>query len=327
MAQRGRPRKGNEGAKKLCNSCNKQFALTSFYNTNSQMFADKKVPICKPCLMTMVNPNDINSVKTVLRQIDKPFFKEVWETSMGKENPFGNYMRMVNSLHQYQGMTWDSGETESDIVSRRRGTKIISQEYEESDFIVTKEMRKRWGSGYSADEYDKLETHYNDMKDAYEIETPSHEDYLKKICKMSVQLDRLMADNDTANFTKMSTAYDNLNKSAKFQAVQRTASDRTGGMNTFSEMFEYVEKRGFIPKFVSDEPMDIVDATERNMLDWTKKLVLGDPNLASIVEESIRKMAEKEAGFAEVESGSEDGMDEYDEIHNLYFGEDEEGEY
>ena len=155
-------------------------------------------------------------------------------------------------------------------------------------------LEKKWGKNYNQEEYEKLEGFYQDMKANFEIETAAHIDYLKKICKVSVQMDKALEENNIDVFQKLSGIYDKLMHSAKFTAVQRSASDRTGGMNTIGEIYDFLEKNGFIPKFYTDEPLDIVDITEHNLKEYTKKLVLGDTNIANIIESSIQKIIEKE---------------------------------
>src|SRR5437763_15542154 len=155
------------------------------------------------------------------------------------------------------------------------------------------------------------------MKKDYEIETESHVDYLKKICRVSVSMDEALSEGDIDGYKKLSDVYDKLNHSAKFTAVQRSASDRSGGMNTFSEFFEYIEKEGFIAKFHADEPQDIVDSTLDSLKRFTKQLVLGDSNLARLVEESIQKIQKQEAEDS-LEPNDEDIDEEYEYIEEEY---------
>lgn len=151
-------------------------------------------------------------------------------------------------------------------------------------------LATKWGSTFSREEQDKLEDLYEGMTRSFEIETASHKDYLKKICLVSLKMEIAINRDDTDTFKKLSDAYDKLMHSAKFTAVQRSASDKAGGMNTFGEMFEYIEKNGFIPKFHTDEPKDIVDETIRNIEAFTKRLVLGDTNIATQIENQIDKL-------------------------------------
>jgi len=186
------------------------------------------------------------------------------------------------------------------IIQKRKRKVNVPVEY------IDYGLEKKWGKNYNQEEYEKLEGFYQDMKANFEIETAAHIDYLKKICKVSVQMDKALEENNIDVFQKLSGIYDKLMHSAKFTAVQRSAADKTGGLNTFGEFIARIEKEGFIPMFHSDEPMDIVDATIDNLKKYTRELVLGDPNLASIVESAVKKIALKEAQEAQEEKEIED---------------------
>lgn len=288
---------------KTCLKCETEKPIAKFYVSYSDMHSDNKVPYCKECLLEMVDVSDVESVKDILRQIDRPFLHNIWETSLDEglereKEPFGMYMKNI-SMQQHRSKTWKDSHlanVESKVPAVSNG-ELSTMPKNESAFVVTYELIDKWGEGYTAFEYRRLESFYNEMKDSYEIDTASHRDYLRQICKASLMMDKLSGVNGNIDqWKKVSDVYDKLMHSAKFTAVQRSAADKTGGLNTFSEFAEYAEKQGFIPKYAIEEP-DIVDQTLDNLMNFTRRLVLGDPNLANIVEDSIQKMAEKEASI------------------------------
>lgn len=292
--------KSSTSKTKECLKCSETKPSTKFYISYSSLHADNKVPYCKDCLSQMVNVEDLESVKDILRQIDRPFLNNIWESSMKESSErerelFGTYMKNI-SMHQHRDKTWkDSqfGNENTNVVITTDTAPIVGNK---KSFEVTYELIEKWGEGYTSDEYRRLESFYLGMKDSYEIDTESHRDYLKKICMVSLDMDKVLKKGMIDQFKKLSDVYDKLMKSAKFTAVQRSAADKTGGLNTFSEFAEFAEKQGFIPKYTIEE-QDIVDTTLNNLMSFTRRLVLGDPNLANIVEDSIQKMAEKEAAI------------------------------
>jgi len=285
--------------KKNCIKCLKdKVRVDDFYISYSKLHADGRVPICKECLAEMFDINDPeNSLIEILRQVDKPFVYDVYVTSK-QENPnniFGKYMKNI-VMHQYKGMTWKdsvfSNNNHGEVIVDESELKVIIPD--EDDFNLDQSIINFWGSGYTKEQYRKLQNFKEEMESSYEIETASHKDYLKKICIVSLKMEDALAKDDIGNFKKLSDAYDSLMHSAKFTAVQRSAADRTGGLNTFGEFFEFIEKEGFIPKYHVDEPQDIVDETIQNLMKYTKNLVLGDPNIANIVEATINKINNNE---------------------------------
>ena len=77
----------------------------------------------------------------------------------------------------------------------------------------------KWGKTYKPYEWVQLEKYYQEMMNSFDIQTPSHEDYLKLICKTSLKAHQLIDLGDIEGFQKMSKVYDSLMKSAKFTAV------------------------------------------------------------------------------------------------------------
>ncbi|WP_256715854.1 hypothetical protein [Paenibacillus odorifer] len=101
--------------KKVCLKCQKEKQISEYYISYSELHADKKVPVCKICLAEMFDiekPQD--SLKEILRQIDKPFLFDLFETSLveNPENIFGKYMKNIG-MRQYKGLTWKDSENSS----------------------------------------------------------------------------------------------------------------------------------------------------------------------------------------------------------------------
>lgn len=71
---------------------------------------------------------------------------------------------------------------------------LITPEYFNDD--LTEEDKKylsiKWGRTYKPYEWIQLEQYYNDMTNAFDIQTPSHIDYLKLICKTSLKCHQLL---------------------------------------------------------------------------------------------------------------------------------------
>jgi hypothetical protein len=297
--------------KKICLKCLKpKDPERDFYKSYSKWHGDGRLPYCKSCLKENLNENDINSVREIMRVIDRPYFHEAWEKAKeSKDDTLGKYLKDIALNYKYYN--YDQSVF---IDDNKQNKKILNQDENESsnlldDFVVTKEIIEKWGSsGYTKEDYMKLEKFYEDMKRSYEVETASHIDYLKKICKVSLKMEKAIDEGNIDHFKKLSDAYDKLMHSAKFTAVQRSAADRTGGLNTFSEFFELIEREGFIPRFHTDEPNDIVDLTINNLKEYTRNLVLGDPNISKMLDEAMKRQDEKE----NYEINDEEDLGDYD---------------
>ena len=166
---------------------------------------------------------------------------------------------------------------------------------------LTEEDRKylaiKWGKTYKPYEWVQLEKYYQEMMASFDIQTPSHGDYLKLICKTSIKAHQLIDLGDIEGFQKMSKVYDALMKSAKFTAVQNKAESGEF-VNSVSELVLLCEKEeGFIPRFYTDKPKDKVDETLADLRGYTNTLVTEEMNLGNLIESAVKalqRQAEKE---------------------------------
>ena len=166
----------------------------------------------------------------------------------------------------------------------------------------------KWGKLYQLEEWVKLEQFYTDMMNSYDIQTAAHKDYLKKISKTSLKMDQAIDCGDIEGFQKLSKVYDALMKSAKFTAAQNKA-ESDNFIDSIGEMVALCEEKGFIPKYHTDEPKDIVDITIRDMNGYTNKLIKDEMNLGDLIESAALKMR--------IEDEKEEGeLDESDEFVN-----------
>lgn len=68
-----------------------------------------------------------------------------------------------------------------------------SDDQEEEQFIVTREMRRRWSTGMKPDEYEFLESEFADWNEKVEIKTKSQEELIKGICLAQLNVRRAQA--------------------------------------------------------------------------------------------------------------------------------------
>jgi hypothetical protein len=216
---------------------------------------------------------------------------------------------------KYKEALIEQGRTEEEAIQ------IMKEQEEEEGFkdfdfgtMLTKNeriaMTIKWGKAYEEEDWIKMEKMYQEMEESYDISTASHRDYLIKICKTSLKMDKAMDIDDIDGFTKLSKTYDTLMKSAKFQPSQSKEKD-DGGM-AICEMFAIAEKeKGIIDKYTGwvDAPLDIIDITVRDMQKYVENLVKNELNLGSQIESAIKLM---ELQMAEDKSLDDLAEDEFE---------------
>ena len=148
-------------------------------------------------------------------------------------------------------------------------------------------LRLKWGRGYRAEEWVRMEQLYQDMMNSYDIQTAGHKDTLIMICKASLKANQCIDGGDIEGFQKMSKVYDQLMKSGKFTAAQNKA-EKGEFVDAIGELVALCETDGFIPRYYLGEPNDKVDETIKDMKRYTKTLVEEETNLTSMVEAAIR---------------------------------------
>lgn len=268
---------------KICQGeCKRELVETQFYKSNSPLFLDGRVNICKKCLNKMIDYDNQNTIFQVLQALDVPFLKNYWEIAKEKNpnNPFGKYITMANSgINEFKGMRWkDSSFKESTMIINDNEMSIDDLERDLlKDFKPSKDMLIRWGTKYNPEQYIKLETFYKDMKDKNNIETPQEEDYLKKLAVISMKMDEEL---EAGNYTQAKSLGDLFSKymaDSKFRAMDKTEADKTGGIRNFSTIYAEVESDDFIPPWEHYRKMrgltqDLVDKCIMHIENFTLRL-------------------------------------------------------
>lgn len=284
--------------KKTCLACNPDVAekpLSEFYLSKSPMHQDGKVPWCKECIVkhSTLETGEIDEekFKNVLRQLDKPYYKDCLQSAINqfkKENSFvpddnvkyygekliGLYFKNINTLRQVQSKNY--ADSEKDGFIRRAGTNPIELDLDKSitkkeqekytsstdDFEVTDEMVELFGEGYSKAEYKKMMKKYQKLKLNYSLQTNLHQEALATYVRFKVKEEDATARGDVEEAKKWYDASQNAATSGKLTPKQLTESDLQGGINSFSEIFKAVEQAvdviPILPRF-KYRPNDALD--------------------------------------------------------------------
>ena len=278
------PRKKKESitvksqTKKICDNCKRELALTQYYNTNSVLSVDGKLNICKVCVKSMVDYNNIETVYKILQLLDVPFIYSYWRSAKEKapEDPWSIYIRIANSkMNEFKKGTWKDSKFEPESINQVK-INIDNMVDHYSSFEPTSEIINRWGN-YSNGEYFKLEQFYWDMKEKNKIETPQEETYLKKLALISMKMDIELEAGRYDEAKKLGDLFSKYMADSQFRAIDKTDADKTGGLRGFGQIYAEVEKDDFIPPWehyrnIKGLSQDIVDKTIMYIANFTLKL-------------------------------------------------------
>jgi len=278
------PRKKKESTtvksqtKKICDNCKRELALTQYYNTNSVLSVDGKLNICKVCVKSMVDYNNIETVYKILQLLDVPFIYSYWRSAKEKapEDPWSIYIRIANSkMNEFKKGTWKDSKFEPESINQVK-INIDNMVDHYSSFEPTSEIINRWGN-YSNGEYFKLEQFYWDMKEKNKIETPQEETYLKKLALISMKMDIELEAGRYDEAKKLGDLFSKYMADSQFRTIDKTDADKTGGLRGFGQIYDEVEKDDFIPPWehyrkIKGLNQDIVDKTIMHIENFTLKL-------------------------------------------------------
>ena len=151
---------------KTCLACPPESAehpLSAFYMSRNPFHKDGKVPWCKGCILKYslreTGEIDIDKFKNVLRQLDKPYYKDVLQSSIKqfvKEHPnvpaeniqyhgkeiVGLYFKNINTLRQLSARSYGDSEADDFVYNEAlRNTGMVG--HDEAIQEVTNEKARK----------------------------------------------------------------------------------------------------------------------------------------------------------------------------------------
>lgn len=282
----------------MCPKCgNWQLTNTCFYS--DKRYVTDRFPICKRCIMAMVEqrekdddpPNETKeSVQAVLKLMDRVYDDDFYSDCVkgaldgmkekNKQSPFAVYITAVFALPQFKGKTWkdstfgEQGEAGSDDV--RLNQKTI------------KAAKKRFGSGYTDEEYMFLENEYQEWVQRYECQTKAQEVVFKNISMAELTQRKLIAQGKSTK--DIDVQIQNWMKSGAIEPRQNSL-DTFSEAQTFGTLIQKFEEERPLPQI--DPELQDVDKIGRYIDAYYKghmcKMLEIDNNFSHLYEDEMRK--------------------------------------
>ena len=220
----------------LCPFCGEWLGSGNFDGSNRTVTG--REIICKDCLLKFATDagRDGNRVdnktkaKKACRLIDIPYIDSLYENcvKLAKEEDngatgFERMKRSVTSLPQYRDMTYDDSEFSSndeDLIT-------------EGD--IPDSVKKRFGDGFSAQDYKFLQDQYEDWTARTQVDSKSQELIIQRICFK--QLDIWKAQKAGKETKDLDKSLNDLMASANLQPRQRVVNDSNDNL-TFGQLIE-----------------------------------------------------------------------------------------
>lgn len=299
--------------KKMCLACppeehKNEHSLGDFYLSKNPMHKDGKLPWCKDCIKRLslneLGEIDEEKFKSVLRQIDRPYYKDVLQSAINQykkehsyieesdikyhgEEIIGLYFKNLNTLRQVADKSY--GDSEKEGFVRKQGVqaaslnigKSVKQETPDKhysnidDFEVTEEIKSLFGDGYDTLEYKKMFDKYEKLKINYTLQTNIHQEALATYVRFKVKEEDATARGNVDEAKKWYDAAQNAAEKAKLTPKQLTKADLDSGVNSVSELTKAVEQAvdviKIMPRF-KYRPNDAPDFNIWCYVDYERKL-------------------------------------------------------
>jgi len=261
--------------KKVCVTCQKEKRLIDFYLSSSPLHSDQRIPTCKTCLTSLFdNNNQEESLKNILRQIDKPYIPHLLDAARN-ENPnnvFGSYMKNIQSMTKYKGWTWKDSQLNKEIEEIK--TEKIEQFDNDTGYTI-EELKEKYGYGYPDDEYYLFEKKYQQLRSSFQLVTTMHEEYFREYCINKVKETLAKARGDFKEAKEWAGMVKDVAEAGKLKPSQMSKADLSGGLDTFGQLARMVEENyeimPLLPRF-TERPKDKVDVVLWCFINYVRDL-------------------------------------------------------
>lgn len=262
MANYKKPLKKDTGPKAVCQnkkclSMGRFLSIDNFAKSRNPLLPH--CPYCNDCANKMINPNELDTIYSLLKTLNYPFDANVWNETLQtyKENYLTNYLDLIDNKYdnEFHGKTWD----DSNFLVKKDTE--LNENFEDS-LMDEKVWDDEWYGYYTRRDLIYLNNYLSKLKQDYSIVTANHLDYARKVAQASLAMTKAFNDMQEGKqdadkmYNAASANFDKLCKSAEFAQSQRSATDISLG--SFGQIFDKVEKSTYVPQYVPDEE-DIYD--------------------------------------------------------------------
>ena len=211
-----------------CLRCDRKFKVqtNNFFYTNSAIYRANNyyVSICKTCVEELfthyknILGDEYEAMRRVCIKLDW-YYSPIYVDSAKKKSAERGWISAyasTNRLHQNKEKTYD------DTLDEERKDTIDSIEdmeklKDENKLTISDEIVKRWGFGFTAEEYSIMEEHYKMLSQKIVTEDVVQETLVRDLCLSKVLQCRAVQSGETDKFEKLTKLYQATLASAKIK--------------------------------------------------------------------------------------------------------------
>lgn len=274
--------------KQICSRCGK---LDYIIPSNNPLV----IGIGVNCINQVLDASRVEHFAFFCRTYNLPFSPNVY-MALYKEHKQDVFVKYVETLLDDGKLKFDepTGDVWKDV--EKEWTKVktytdillkiptVRENFEERS-------RVKWGYEYTFAELIQLENLFINTIKVYNITDPMRLDAIKKACKLSVKIDSLIESGEAKSIKDYTGAYQSFLKAAQIDELGQVANE--GTIKTVSDLYKYLEKKGFEFEFYDREERDIVDKTMNDIKTLIRNEISNATGLDFKLEEIRKSMSAK----------------------------------
>ncbi len=238
-----------------CGKCYKKQVGNFYKSINSILWKGNNgyIPICKSCseviyngLIKFYNGNEEHALHRWCEIFDYPYDEEASAMTAAQGHVITSkislYPSKINTIQvRNRGLTYfdtikkEAGETER----IRTANDLVEPSDDDSGFIVTKAITKKWGYGHKPEEYEWLEEKEEDWRSRVDCKSKPQEELIRMICLSQLNIQNCQQNG--SKITEAMKAFQDLLASCNLQPRQNTSNEDFIEQNTFGTMIRMVE--------------------------------------------------------------------------------------
>lgn len=297
--------------KKNCQKCNiLKEEKGGFAPMNVKWSVSGYSDMCIDCMEKSFSPTNLNDVDSLMRYLNWPLRLDDWTRlySTNGQKTLTMYLKMfTDGIYAKDLIDWKMFN-EKWIAAIADGTVEEEVAVLQNDWMVS--MRAKWQMDLTMAEFRQLEQIYEDVAATQNMNPGLSDIFGLMLCKKIFLTDQKIRKGEE---TKNDIAeIKNLMAVGDFEAKgSRAGSD----FNTVGELFSWLVRYGWKPKFYDGKSRDEVDLTIKDIQAYLRRLVLGEAGLTDMVQDRQRtylssKQLEEDVFMTDSET------DEYD-VHTM----------
>lgn len=269
---------------KNCRKCDQYFNQDNFLSSRAWFFPDGYLDICNNCLSKYLEDcTDLQKADKFCQYADIAFNINDWMAAANNHSYDAFKIYHQQALDEYDTINWKPIHDEwVGILNRGEEREKIGALSKED----LTNLREKWGNQFNENQLRRFESLYEDIDKTQSITTAIQRDNARKMCMLSYQIEQAIWDEEQkgSDVKSLIGAYDQLAKSADFTPK---SAKNAGDFDSVGELCAFLEKRGFKNKFYDWVPRDEVDKVMKNLQNYTRRIVVGETNIAEELNEKL----------------------------------------